>query len=82
MQNFFTTISQNIIKPKFRKEDVYWRYPIIYKNDREQLIDANRKGLIITKHYPAINKFQSNSNLKALNYGQINLNFFVKPGLM
>tara|TARA_X000000950_G_C13869024_1_gene642094 strand:+ start:935 stop:1633 length:699 start_codon:yes stop_codon:yes gene_type:complete len=82
-KSFFLQLnSKNIIKPKLREEDVYWRYPIIYKKDREKLIDkANRKGLIMTKHYPSINKFQSNSNLTVANImDQSILNFFVKPG--
>ncbi len=79
---FLQLASKNIIKPKFRKEDVYWRYPIIYKNNRERLINkANQKGIIMTKHYSAINKFQSNSILKVANIMDKSiLNFFVKPG--
>ena len=35
----------------------------------------------MTKHYPSINKFQSNSNLKIANIMDRSiLNFFVKPG--
>ena len=82
-KKFFLQLkSKNIIKPKLREEDVYWRYPIIYKGDREKLINkANKKDLIITKHYPSINKFQSNSNLKVAKImDQSILNFFVKPG--
>ncbi len=82
-KSFFLQLnSKNIIKPKLREEDVYWRYPIIYKKDRTKFINkANRKGLIITKHYPSINKFQSNSNLTVANImDQSILNFFVKPG--
>lgn len=82
-KKFFLQLkSENIIKPKLREEDVYWRYPIIYKGDREKLINkANKKDLIITKHYPSINKFQSNSNLKVAKImDQSILNFFVKPG--
>ncbi len=80
---FFSNLnSKYLIKPNFRSEDVYWRYPVIYKRNREKLVEkANKKQLIITKHYPAINRFQSNSNLKiaSLMDGSI-LNFFIKPG--
>ena len=55
-------------KPNFREDDVYWRYPVIYRQDREKLINkAKYKGLVITKHYPANNKHQSYSNLKIAN---------------
>ena len=74
--------SKNIIKPEFRENDVYWRYPILYKSNREKLIKlGDSKGLIITKHYPAINKFQTKSKLSNANlFEKSILNFFVKPG--
>ena len=74
--------SKNIIKPKYRDHDVYWRYPILYKKNREKLVKlAESKGLIITKHYPAISKFQTKSKLlNADLFEKSILNFFVKPG--
>ena len=57
--------SKSFIKPIYRKNDVYWRYPMISKINRAKLIrDAKKIGIIITSHYPSINRFQSNSHLK------------------
>ena len=53
--------SKFFIKPNFRKHDVYWRYPILCKFDRDKMISkAKEQGIIITSHYPAISRFQSN----------------------
>lgn len=57
--------SKSFIKPIYRKNDVYWRYPMISKINRTKLIrDAKKIGIIITSHYPSINRFQYNSHLK------------------
>ena len=73
---------KNIIKPKITNEDVIWRYSIIIKKNREKLIEvAKKKGLIITSHYPALDKFQTNSKLKNSKLFDKNLiNLFVKEG--
>ena len=73
--------SKDLIKPQLREEDVYWRYPVIFKKDREKLIKrADRRGLIITKHYPAVSNFQTKSDLKIANLmNKSIINFFVKP---
>ena len=67
-------------KPKFREQDVYWRYPIIFKKNRDKLIAmAKLKKIIITKHYPSISKFQSDSNLNnAKIFDKSIINLFVK----
>ncbi len=72
--------SKSFIKPKFRKSDVYWRYPILCKIDRKKLIsDAIKKGIIITSHYPNLGKFQHNTNLKNANkFDKTVINIFVK----
>ena len=31
------------IKPKYNKKDVYWRYPLIFKGNREKLIKRAEK---------------------------------------
>jgi perosamine synthetase len=71
---------KNLIKPKFRASDVYWRYPLLYKGSRENMIrKAKRKKIIITSHYPALNKFQYNSELKnAELFNDSVLNIFVR----
>jgi len=71
---------KNLIKPLFRKNDVYWRYPVLYRHNREKLIqEASKKKVIITSHYPAINRFQYNSRLKnAKIFDNSVVNFFVK----
>lgn len=73
-------LSKNIIKPKFRVDDVYWRYPILIKKNRDKLIKlAYKKNLIITKHYPDVSRFQSFSNLKiAKIFDKSVINIFVK----
>tara|TARA_B100000575_G_scaffold275406_1_gene259977 strand:+ start:86 stop:1027 length:942 start_codon:yes stop_codon:yes gene_type:complete len=73
--------SKNIIKPVINDNDVIWRYSLIVKNKKKLIQNAKKKNLIITEHYPSINRFQSNSNLKnarIFNNGIINL--FVKEG--
>jgi len=72
--------SRSFIKPKFRKSDVYWRYPILCKINRKKLIsDAIKKGIIITSHYPNLGKFQYNTNLKnAECFDKSIINIFVK----
>ena len=72
--------SKSFIKPKFRDSDVYWRYPILCKINREKLIfEAVKKGIIITSHYPNLGKFQHNTNLKNANKFDKNvINIFVK----
>lgn len=72
--------SKSFIKPKFRKSDVYWRYPILCKIDRKKLIsDAIKEGIIITSHYPNLGKFQHNTNLKNANkFDKTVINIFVK----
>ena len=66
-------ISKNLnnkmfIKPKFNKKDVYWRYPLIFKGNREKLIKrAEKKDVLITKHYPAMSRYENNLNLKNAN---------------
>lgn len=72
--------SKSFIKPKFRKSDVYWRYPILCKIDRKKLIsDAIKKGIIITSHYPNLGKFQHNTDLKnAIKFDKTVINIFVK----
>ena len=72
--------TKNLIKPRFRKSDVYWRYPVLYKKNREKIINkAKNKKIIITSHYPALNKFQHNSKLKnAKVFDSSVINFFVK----
>jgi dTDP-4-amino-4,6-dideoxygalactose transaminase len=73
-------LSKSFIKPKHRKNDVYWRYPMITKINRNKLIrDAKKKGIIITSHYPSINRFQYNSNLKNADiFDKSVINIFVK----
>lgn len=73
---------KNLIKPLFRENDVYWRYPVLYKHSREKLIqEANKKKVIITSHYPAINRFQYNSRLRnAKIFDNSVVNFFVRDG--
>lgn len=68
------------IKPKLRKNDVYWRYPVIYKGNRENLIKkATLKKIILTKHYPSLNKFQNDSDLPIARLFENNvINLFVK----
>ena len=81
-KKFFLNLnSKNILKPYFRNEDVYWRYPVLFKKNREKVIlSAKKKGLIITKHYPANSKYQSNSYLKnAELFDRSVLNFFLRP---
>jgi len=72
--------SKSFIKPKFRKSDVYWRYPILCKIDRKKLIsDAIKEGIIITSHYPNLGKFQHNTDLKNANkFDKTVINIFVK----
>lgn len=72
--------SKNIIKPKFREEDVYWRYPLIIKKNRDKLIKlASNKGVIITSHYPNISRFQSHADLNnAKIFDKCIINLFVK----
>ena len=68
------------IKPKLRKNDIYWRYPMIYKGNRDSLIKkANKKKIILTKHYPTLNKFQNDSDLSVARLFEHNvINLFVK----
>jgi dTDP-4-amino-4,6-dideoxygalactose transaminase len=72
--------SKSFIKPKFRKSDVYWRYPILCKINRKKLIsDAIKRGIIITTHYPNLGKFQHNTNLKNAEFFDNSvINIFVK----
>ena len=45
--------------------DRYWRYPLVFLGDRKNLIStAKENKLIITSHYPALSKFQHDSNLE------------------
>lgn len=68
------------LKPKYRAEDVYWRYPIIFRGNRDKLIkNAKLKKITITKHYPSLNKFQNNSDLYNANiFDKSVINLFVK----
>ena len=44
---FYSNLPSNIlIKPKFRNEDVYWRYPVICKLNREKMIERAKKKKI------------------------------------
>ena len=72
--------SKSFIKPKFRKSDVYWRYPILCKINRKKLIsDAIKKGIIITSHYPNLSRFQHNTDLKNANkFDKSVINIFIK----
>ncbi len=52
------------IKPSYRKNDVYWRYPLLIEGDRNNLINkAKENNLIITYHYPSLANFQYGNNL-------------------
>ena len=75
-------VSKNVIKPKIIEQDVIWRYSILVKRNREKLLEAAKKrGLIITTHYPSLNKFQTNSKLKNSRlFDQHLINLFVKEG--
>tara|TARA_B100000963_G_scaffold351739_1_gene363827 strand:- start:45119 stop:46048 length:930 start_codon:yes stop_codon:yes gene_type:complete len=58
-------INKSFIKPRYNKKDIYWRYPLIFKGNREKLIErAKRKKILITKHYPAMSRYQNNLKLK------------------
>jgi dTDP-4-amino-4,6-dideoxygalactose transaminase len=72
--------SKSFIKPQFRKSDVYWRYPILCKINREKLInEALKKGIIITSHYRDLSKFQHNASLKiAKRFDNSVINIFIK----
>ena len=58
-------ISDSItIKPEYRETDVYWRYPLLFKKDRNELINkAKERNLIITYHYPSLANFQYGNDL-------------------
>ncbi len=58
-------ISDSItIKPEYRETDVYWRYPLLFKKDRNELINkATERNLIITYHYPSLANFQYGNDL-------------------
>jgi len=61
-------INKSFIKPKYNKKDIYWRYPLIFKGNREKLIEiAKRNKILITKHYPAMSRYQNNLKLKNAN---------------
>ena len=56
------------IKPIYNNKDVYWRYPLIFKGNREKLIKkAKRFKILITKHYPAMSRYENNLKLKNAN---------------
>jgi len=51
-------------KPAYRKTDVYWRYPLLFKGERSALINkAKERNLIITYHYPSLANFQYGNEL-------------------
>lgn len=57
--------NEKIKKPTYRDSDIYWRYPLVFLGDRKKLIStAKENKLIITSHYPALSKFQHDSNLE------------------
>ncbi len=71
--------SDKVIIPSFRSSDVYWRYPSLFLGDRDKLIKKSLENkTIITSHYPALSKFQFNTNLENADFFDKSLiNFFV-----
>ena len=63
---FSNLLDENkVIKPAFREFDTYWRYPCLVLDDRLTLMKLGLDNkTIITSHYPALSKFQFNSNLE------------------
>lgn len=79
---FFNELDSKIVdKPEFKQSDVYWRYPVLYKRNRDELLRKARElSIIITTHYPSLHRFQYGSELKvADNFNESVLNFFIRP---
>ncbi len=72
---------RNIAKAVFAKDVVYWRYPLIYKGVRDQLItEARKKGILITKHYKGLHQLKTGGAIKNAEYVSNHiLNIFIRP---
>ncbi len=73
--------NKNIRKASFAKDVVYWRYPFLYKGDRDQLIaDALKKNILITKHYKGLHQLKTGKPLKNAEYVTDHImNIFIRP---
>ena len=72
---------KNISKAAFADDVVYWRYPVIYKGNRDQLIeDARKEGILITKHYKGLHQLKTGEVLKNAEYVSNHImNIFIRP---
>lgn len=79
---FFNELDSKFVdKPEFKQSDVYWRYPVLYKRNRNELLRKARElSIIITTHYPSLHRFQYGAELEvADNFDESVLNFFIGP---
>ena len=72
---------KNIGKAAFADDVVYWRYPVIYKGNRDQLIeDARKEGVLITKHYKGLHQLKTGEPIKNAEYVSNHImNIFIRP---
>ncbi len=64
-----------------RSDVVYWRYPVLFKGERDKFIeDARKEDIIFTKHYLALNNLMTGVSLANADYVSDHIiNLFVRP---
>ncbi|MEW6989347.1 DegT/DnrJ/EryC1/StrS family aminotransferase [Colwelliaceae bacterium 6441] len=68
-------------KLPYHDDVIFWRYPILVKSNREQLINsAKQKGIVIPKHYLSLHHFYTGLYLEnAELLSQRMINIFIRP---
>jgi perosamine synthetase len=70
-----------ILQPKISDEGIYWRYPVLIPNKRQELIEAASKhGIIIASHYKSLAVFFTGVYCpNAENFSERVINLFIRP---
>ena len=74
-------VGDNIVKLPFMEDVIYWRFPVIVKSRRDEMVEAARKqDVIITSHYKSLHQLSTGIFLKNAEYLSNHIvNIFVRP---
>lgn len=81
--NLCRTLLSNtqILQPKISDDGIYWRYPVLVPNKRQELIDtATKHGIIIASHYKSLATFFTGVHCpNAQDFSERVINLFIRP---
>jgi len=73
--------NENIIKLPYNDDITYWRYPLLIKNNRDELVKkAQSQGITITTHYKSLAQLTTGVYLENSHYiSEHIVNIFIRP---